>query len=280
MKKRITVKQILDKKSKGEKIVVLTAYDYPMARIIDQAGVDIVLVGDSLANVVLGLDSTRDVGMSEMIHHAKAVNRGVEKAMVVGDMPYDAYQIDPDMTLSNAKRFIEEAGCDAVKLEWFDRCLESTKSVVDAGIPVMGHIGLTPQTAEQLGGFKVQGRDAESAKKLVVQAVELEKAGCFSIVLECVPLQIAQKISQEISIPTIGIGAGVHCDGQVLVTYDILGLLPDFKPKFVKQHADLAGTIKEAVLRFKSDVSEGRFPDEAHSFAIKGEELDKFDKNS
>jgi 3-methyl-2-oxobutanoate hydroxymethyltransferase len=272
---KITVNDILKKKAKGEKITMLTAYDYPLAFLIDKAEIDIILVGDSVANVVLGLESTTQVGMVEMIHHAKAVTRAVERCLVVGDMPFESYQTHPDEAVKNALRFINEARCNAVKLEWFDRCIEVTQEIIRAGVPVMGHIGLTPQTADKLGGFKVQGRDAEAAKRLISQALELEKAGCFSIVLECVPDRIAEIITQKVAIPTIGIGAGPHCDGQVLVSYDLLGLFQRFQPKFVKRYVDLSDLISKALVEYKNEVLSGRFPDREHSFTIKEEELKK-----
>jgi 3-methyl-2-oxobutanoate hydroxymethyltransferase len=253
----------------------LTAYDYPLARILDEAGVDIILVGDSLANVVLGLESTREVGMDAMIHHAKAVRRAVKRSLLIGDMPFAGYQTNPKEAVGNARRFVDEAGCQAVKLEWFDQCLEVTRDILQAGIPVMGHVGLTPQTADKLGGLKVQGKDADSARNMIQHAKDLEKTGCFSIVLECIPDRIAQTITQELSIPTIGIGAGPHCDGQVLVTYDLLGLSDRFHPKFVKQYAALKPVIMQAVQQYKKEVLQGEFPDEAHSFTIKKEEWEK-----
>jgi len=243
--KRKTIHDILVKKKSKQKIIMLTAYDYAMANYIDQADVDIILVGDSLANVVLGLESTQDVGMTEMIHHAKAVNRAVRQAMLVGDMPYESYQIDMTQSVKNAQRFVDEAGCNAVKLEWFDHCLDVAQSIIQAGIPVMGHVGLTPQTAQDLGGFKVQGKDASSAKKIIKNAVALEQRGCFSIVLECIPAPIASLITEKLSIPTIGIGAGPSCDGQVLVTNDLLGLFDRFHPKFVKQYVNLGESIMQ-----------------------------------
>jgi len=278
---KVAVKDILSLKNK-RKITMLTAYDYPLASLIDKAGIDIILVGDSVANVVLGLDSTTKVGMTEMIHHAKAVTRAVKHALVVGDMPYDSYQalpdgrqVNPDESVKNAKRFIEEAKCDSVKLEWFDRCLEVTKEIIESGIAVMGHIGLTPQTADKLGGFKVQGKDAEAAKRLIEQAQALEKLGCFSIVLECVPDKIAKIITKELKIPTIGIGAGIDCDGQVLVTHDLLGLFERFTPKFVKKYINLSPLISKAIEEYKNEVMEGKFPTAEHSFTIKEEELRK-----
>jgi len=278
---KITVQDILSLKNK-RKITMLTAYDYPLASLIDKAGIDMILVGDSVANVVLGLDSTTKVGMMEMIHHAKAVTRAVKHALVIGDMPYESYQacpdgrqVNPQESVKNAKRFIDEAKCDAVKLEWFDRCLEVTEQIAKAGIPVMGHIGLTPQTADKLGGFKVQGKDADQAKRLIEQASLLEKLGCFSVVLECVPDRIAEMITKKIEIPTIGIGAGIHCDGQVLVTYDLLGLFERFTPKFVKKYINLAPLIQEAIETYKKEVLQSQFPAKEHSFTIKEEEIKK-----
>ena len=220
---KTVVQDILLLKNK-RKITMLTAYDYPIASLIDKAGIDMILVGDSLANVVLGLESTTQVGMWEMLHHAKAVTRAVKHALVIGDMPYDSYQVDPDASVKNALRFINEARCDAVKLEWFDKCIQVTEGIVKAGVAVMGHIGLTPQTADKIGGFKVQGKDAEAAQRLIEQAVLLEKTGCFALVLECVPDKIAGMITGMLKIPTIGIGAGQYCDGQVLVINDMVGL--------------------------------------------------------
>ncbi|MDD5166692.1 MAG: 3-methyl-2-oxobutanoate hydroxymethyltransferase [Candidatus Omnitrophica bacterium] len=278
---KITVQQILSLKGK-RKITMLTAYDYPLASLVDKAGIDMILVGDSLANVVLGLDSTTKVGMQEMLHHAKAVTRAVKHALVIGDMPYESYQALPDgrqvnsaKSLENAQKFIKEAGCDAVKLEWFDKCPEVTKEIVKAGIPVMGHIGLTPQTADKLGGFKVQGKDAEAASRLIEQALLLEKLGCFSIVLECVPDKIAQMVTQKIKIPTIGIGAGVNCDGQVLVIHDLLGLFDRYTPKFVKKYINLSPLIAKAIEEYRDEVVQGKFPGQEHSFSIKEEELKK-----
>lgn len=274
---KITVKEVVGLKNK-RKITMLTAYDYPLASMIDKAGIDMVLVGDSVANVVLGLESTTQVGMAEMLHHAKAVTRAVKRALVIGDMPYGSYQVNPDESVKNALRFINEAKCDVVKLEWFDRCLEVTEKIIKAGVPVMGHIGLTPQTADKLGGFKVQGKDAEAANRLIQQAAALEELGCFSIVLECVPDKIAEIISKKIKIPTIGIGAGVNCDGQVLVTYDLLGLFERFKPKFVKQYINLAPLIQQAIEEYKNEVLEKKFPSVEYSFTIKQEELSKIDE--
>jgi 3-methyl-2-oxobutanoate hydroxymethyltransferase len=271
---KISINDILALKGK-RKITMLTAYDYPLGYLVDKAGIDIILVGDSLANVVLGLDSTTKVGMSEMLTAAKAVTRAVKCALVVGDMPYDSYQINPEESVKNAARFIDEAKCDAVKLEWFDRCLEVAEKIIKAGIPVMGHIGLTPQTAEKIGGFKVQGKDAGAAQRLIEQAAALEKLGCFSLVLECVPDRIAEIITKKIKIPTIGIGAGRYCDGQVLVIHDMLGLFQRYTPKFVKKYIDLSPLIAQALEKYKDEVIRGEFPDAGHSFTIKEEELKK-----
>ncbi len=270
------VEGILSLKGK-RKITVLTAYDFPTASIVDKAGIDIILIGDSLANVVLGLESTTHVGMAEMLHHAKAVRRGVKEALLVADMPYSAYQTRPEEAVENARKFIDEAGCQAVKIEWFDRAPEVTRAIVASGIPVMGHIGLTPQTADQLGGFKVQGKDAQAAKRLIGQALEFEKEGSFAIVLECIPDALSGLISKKIQIPTIGCGGGASCDGQVLVISDLLGLTQGHRPKFVKQYADLSAVILEAVKAFKDEVTQGKFPGPEHSFTIKEEELKKID---
>jgi len=272
----MNIDEIKNLKSK-RKITMLTAYDYSTASLVDKAGIDIILVGDSLANVVLGLESTTAVGMPEMLHHAKAVNRGVKNALLIGDMPYSSYQLNSSECVANAQRFIAEAGCQGVKLEWFDRCLQVTEQIIQAGIPVMGHIGLTPQTADKIGGFKCQGKDAETANRLINQAVGLEKIGCFAIVLECLPDKIAQLITKKIKIPTIGIGAGIHCDGQVLVINDMLGLFERYTPKFVKKYANLSPLILAAVENFKNEVIQEKFPAPEHSFAIKEEELKKID---
>lgn len=271
---KITVNDITAAKNR-RKLTMLTAYDYPLASLIDRAGIDMILVGDSVANVVLGLDSTTKVGMIEMLHHAKAVTRAVKQALVIGDMPFESYQVNPEEAVKNARRFIDEASCDCVKLEWFEKALEVTEEIIRSGIAVMGHIGLTPQTADKLGGFKVQGKDASAAQKLIEQAKALEKLGCFAIVLECVPDKIAEIITQKLKIPTIGIGAGIHCDGQVLVSHDMLGLFERFTPKFVKKYINLSPLILEAVEKYKQEVLEGKFPAPEHSFSINKAEVDK-----
>ena len=274
----MTVQEIISLKGK-RKITMLTAYDYPLASLVDNAGIDMILVGDSLANVVLGLDSTTKVGMTEMLHHAKAVARAVKHALIVGDMPYDSYQVNPEESVRNAKRFIEEAHCAAIKLEWFERCIEVTEKIVYAGIPVMGHIGLTPQTADKIGGFKVQGKDAQAAERLIKQAKALEEKGCFAIVLECVPDRIAGLITKELKIPTIGIGAGIDCDGQVLVIHDMLGLFQRYTPKFVKKYVDISLLISRAIEEFKNEVLQEKFPGPQHTFSIKEEEFKKLKRD-
>lgn len=259
------------KKAAGEKITMLTAHDAALAAMIDQAGVDAVLVGDSLGMVALGYDSTVSVTMAEMLHHAKAVRRGVKEALLIGDMPFLSYQVEARQAIGNAGRFMKEAGCDAVKMEGGGEICEIVAAVVRAGIPVMGHIGLTPQTAAQTGGFKVRGREAAAAEKLRHEAGELAAAGAFALVLECIPAELAGEISRGLTIPTIGIGAGPLCDGQVLVTPDLLGLFERFRPSFVKQYADLAPQIKNALAAFRSEVEAGIFPDAAHSFSARVE---------
>jgi len=260
-----TVEQIMSQKSLKQPITMLTAYDYPIAYFVDTAGVDIILVGDSLANVVLGLESTTQVGMKEMLHHTQAVLRAVKNAMVVGDMPFESYQVHGHRALDNARQFID-AGCQAVKLEWFEDCPQVVSSMTHAGIAVMGHVGLTPQTAQKSGGMKVRGRDTASAQEIIKNALALQEAGCFSIVLECIPQEIAQIITRQLKIPTIGIGAGPYCDGQVLVIHDVLGLFNRYQPKFSKKYADLGTQIIQAVKQYTKEVTNGQFPDDAHSF--------------
>ncbi|RKY41534.1 MAG: 3-methyl-2-oxobutanoate hydroxymethyltransferase [Candidatus Makaraimicrobium thalassicum] len=263
---KVTILDFKHKKENGGKITMLTAYDCPMARLIDSAGIDAVLVGDSVGMVVLGYDSTVRVTMEEMIHHCKAVRRGVTRAFLIGDMPFMSYQVSDEDAVRNAGRFVKEAGCEAVKVEGGREVSSRVSAIIDAGIPVLGHIGLTPQTASKLGGYRVQGRSAESAGRLIDDAAVLEKAGCFALVLECVPASLAGKITGNAGIPTIGIGAGRHCDGQVLVTHDIIGYFDKFIPKFVKQYAKISGTILEAVRDFKNETESGSFPGDEHSF--------------
>jgi 3-methyl-2-oxobutanoate hydroxymethyltransferase len=263
---RITTAVIRGMKSKKERICMLTAYDYPTALIVDEAGIDIVLVGDSLGMVMLGYDSTLPVTMDEMIHHTKAVSRAVKQAMVVGDMPFMSYQISAEDALHNASRFLKEAGAQGVKLEGGREVAEITKRMTSAGIPVMGHLGLTPQSVHQFGGYKVQGKEEQAAKRIVEDAKILEEAGAFSIVLECVPAALAKMVTQSLTIPTIGIGAGVDCDGQVLVLHDMVGLFEKFIPKFVKTYAHLNVQMKEAVNQYIDEVRRGTFPEKKHSF--------------
>ncbi len=273
----MTISDLQNKKKQGKKITMLTAYDYPMASLIDKAGIDIILVGDSLGMVVLGYDSTLPVTMDEMIHHAKAARRGNKNALLVGDMPFAAYQGEATKadTVKNAARFIKEAGCDAVKLEGGIEMLDKIKAVIAAGIPVMGHIGLMPQAAARLGGFKVQGKDAESAQKIINDAKVLQGAGVFSIILECIPDELARIITERSKAPTIGIGAGHFCDGQVLVTYDMLGLFERFTPKFVKKYANISEGMLGAFKAYKQEVEELKFPAAEHSFTMKKEEAEK-----
>lgn len=261
-------------KQAGEKISMLTAYDYPSARWVEEAGVDTILVGDSLGMVVLGYDSTVPVTMEEILHHTKAVHRGAPQTFVVADMPFMSYAT-PEIALHNAGRLLKEGGADAVKLEGGENVVPTVQALTRAGIPVVAHIGLTPQTAGQLGGFKVQGRDLESAKQLLQDAQALEQAGAFMIVLEAIPRQVAKQISQALTIPTIGIGAGFECDGQVLVFHDLLGLFDRFKPKFVKQYAQLGHQAIESIREFRDDVKSGLFPAEEHTFGLSDEVIQK-----
>jgi 3-methyl-2-oxobutanoate hydroxymethyltransferase len=265
---KLTIVDIKKMKDAGEKITMLTAYDASFSRMLEAVGIDILLVGDSLGMVVLGYDSTVPVTMDEMLHHAKAVRRGAPQSFVVGDMPFMSYQCSMSDAIMNAGRFMKEAGCDAVKLEGGLEVCETVTAIDRAGIPVMGHIGLTPQTAGKLGGYKVQGKDLDSARKLVTMAKGLEQAGAFALVLECIPADLATLISSQLTIPTIGIGAGAGCDGQVLVTHDLLGMFEKFVPSFVKSYVHLAAQIKDAVQDYKHEVREGRYPDDAHSFKM------------
>ncbi|MFA6356251.1 MAG: 3-methyl-2-oxobutanoate hydroxymethyltransferase [Candidatus Omnitrophota bacterium] len=278
-RRKVTIPDILRKKQEGRKITMLTAYDYPSGRLIDEAGMDMILVGDSLAMTVLGYESTIPVTMDEMVHHSKAARRGIKYALLIGDMPFMTYNIGDKETIRNAGRFIKEGGCGAVKIEGGAEMAETVKALVRSGIPVLGHIGLTPQTATQLGGFKVQGKDAKSARKLIDSALALEKAGCFAIVLECVPDKLAELISGKLEIPTIGIGAGPHCDGQVLVTNDMIGMFDRFMPKFVKKYADLWPQLSNAFKRYREDVEDGKFPSREHCFEMNESELRKLKSN-
>lgn len=266
---KINHKTILDiKKMKieGEKITVLTAYDYGMASILDESDIDIILVGDSLGNVVLGYDTTLPVTMEDMLHHTKAVSRASKNALIVADMPFLSYQVSPEAALANAGRFLKEADAQAVKLEGGREQVETVHKITCAGIPVMAHLGLTPQSIHQLGGYKVQGKKEDAAEKMMQDAKSLEEAGAFSLVLECVPEKLAAEITRSLSIPTIGIGAGVHCDGQVLVINDMLGMNERMTPKFVKKYANLNLEIRKAVKTYIGEVKQGNFPDSEHSF--------------
>ena len=274
-RKPITTSTIRQMKVEGRPSTMITAYDYAMARNVDDAGIDMILVGDSVGNVMLGYSSTIPVTMDAMIHHTQAVVRGTKYALVVGDMPLMSYQASEAEGLMNAGRFLKEGGCAAIKLEGGSEVCPLVKKMVTAGIPVMGHIGLTPQSVNQFGGFKVQGKDVAAAQKLVDDAKALEAAGAFSIVLECVPAALAAKVSEMISIPTIGIGAGNGCDGQVLVCNDLLGVSNGFTPKFVKKYRDLHQEIVGAVSEYISDVRDRSFPAPEHTFKIDDEVLEK-----
>ena len=265
---RVTINQIKDMKQKGEKIAMLTAYDYTTAKIVDEVGIPLILVGDSLGMVVLGYESTIPVTMEEMLHHTKAVVRGTSRAMVIGDMPFMTYHISTEDALRNAARFIQEGGAQAVKLEGGVTVVEKVRSIVSCGIPVMGHIGLTPQSIHQLGGFRAQGKTLEAAKKLLKDAQALEEAGAFAIVLETIPTQLATFITQSIDIPTIGIGAGAGCDGQVLVINDLLGSFTEFVPKHAKQYAKLADIMSNAITQYYNEVRDGSFPTDEQGLSM------------
>lgn len=275
---KITVPDIKERKKSGGKITMLTAYDYPMALLVDRAGIDIILVGDSLGMVVLGYKDTVSVTMEEMLHHVKAVSGAVQRALVIGDMPFGSYNVSIKDAIYNANRMMKEAKADCVKLEGGCRVAPVAKAIVEAGIPVQGHIGLTPQTASSLGGFKVQGKSFEAALSLIDDAKALEDAGCFSVVLEAIPSPIAKIITESVSIPTIGIGAGIDCNGQVLVTYDMIGLFDRFTPKFVKQYAKISDVILSSVSHYKSDVENLKFPEEKHCFSMNPKEVEKLKK--
>ena len=268
MERRVSITDLKAMKKRGERIAMITAYDYPSARLVEEAGVPIILVGDSLGMVVLGYDSTVPVTMEEMLHHVKAVVRGTGKAHVVADMPFMSYQTGPEDALRNAGRLLKEGGAQSVKLEGGRHVAETVRALVQAGIPVMGHLGLTPQSVNQFGGYKVQGKTPAAAVKLVNDAVSLEQAGAYAVVLETIPAQLAQVITEKISIPTIGIGAGPHCDGQVQVFHDMLGLFTDFVPKHAKRYAQLGEAVKQAVSEYVAEVREGAFPTERESFFI------------
>jgi 3-methyl-2-oxobutanoate hydroxymethyltransferase len=274
---KLPLTELAEMKARRQPIVMVTAYDAPGGRLADSAGVDLVLVGDSAAMTVLGHDSTVPASMDEMLMLTRAVTRGAHRPLVVADMPFGSFQVSDEDAVRNAIRFVKEAGADAVKLEGAGPMLDRVLAIVGAGIPVMGHLGLTPQTATMLGGFKAQGRSAEKALRLLADSRALEAAGCFSLVLEAVPAPVAERVTGELSIPTIGIGAGAGCDGQVLVWHDILGLYEGHTARFVKQYADVASTIRTALTEYAADVREGRFPEERHTYAMPEDELALFE---
>ncbi|MCJ7486687.1 MAG: 3-methyl-2-oxobutanoate hydroxymethyltransferase, partial [Candidatus Aminicenantes bacterium] len=269
---KITIPSLLARKAAGSKIVCLTAYDYPTAKILDQGGVDLILVGDSLGMVVLGYENTVPVTMDEMIHHTRAVSRAVKRALVVGDMPYFSFHLTADETIRNASRFLKDGGAAAVKIEGASKKrLKLVEAMVEAEIPVMGHVGLTPQSIHHLGRYRVKGMEAKEARRIVADAANLEKAGAFAVVLESMPVEIADAVTRAVKIPTIGIGAGRACDGQVLVFHDMMGFSTGYMPKFVRRYADLHGVMSGAVEAYSRDVREGRFPDDATSYHLKPE---------
>jgi 3-methyl-2-oxobutanoate hydroxymethyltransferase len=275
---KLALPELAEMKRRGDRIVMITAYDAPSGRIADAAGVDLILVGDSAAMVVLGHDSTVPATMDEMIILTRAVNRGARRPLVVADMPFGSFQVSTEQALENAIRFVKESSADAVKLEGAGAMLPRVRAIAGAGVPVMGHIGLTPQTATMLGGFKAQGRTAAKAVQLYEDALALEEAGCFAIVLEAVPAPVAEAITEGLEIPTIGIGAGAACDGQVLVWHDLLGLYEGHAPRFVKQYAELAPVMQAAVADYAGEVRSGAFPEQQHAYSIPDEELALFEE--
>ena len=274
---KLPLPELFEMKRRGERITMVTAYDAPSGRLADQAGIDLVLVGDSAAMTVLGHDSTVPATMEEMLMLSRATTRGARRPLVISDMPFGSYQVSDERAVENGIRFVKEAGVEAVKLEGAGATLSRVRALVGAGVPVMGHIGLTPQSATMLGGFKAQGRSAEKARALLADARALEAAGCFALVLEAVPAPVAAKITAELVIPTIGIGAGGGCDGQVLVWHDLLGLYDGHAPRFVKQYANLADEIRRALETYVAEVRSGAFPEERHTYAIPAEELAAFE---
>lgn len=273
--KRVTTVIIREKKARGEAVTMLTAYDAAFARLLDEAGVDMLLVGDSLGNTMLGYDSTLPVTMEDILHHTRAVCRASSRSLIVADMPFMSYQVSVEEALRNAGRLLKEGGAQAVKLEGGKEIAPAIKAMTGAGIPVVGHLGLTPQSLHQLGGFRVQGKDAAGAQRLLDDARTLEAAGAFAVVLECVPAALAARISQTLSVPTIGIGAGSSCDGQVLVIHDVLGLVPGFKPRFAKAYRTFHTEISAAVREYIEEVKTRQFPGPEHSFALSDEVLEK-----
>jgi 3-methyl-2-oxobutanoate hydroxymethyltransferase len=277
--KKVTVPDVVAMKRDGKRITMMTAYDAAFARLVEAAGIDVILVGDSLGMVVLGHPNTVPVTMDDMVRHAAAVSRGASRPLLIGDMPFGSYQTGPTDALRNAARFLKEAGMDAVKLEGGHETVPLVKALVENGIAVMAHVGLTPQRVAQFGGFKTQAKSARAARQLIDDAVALEDAGAFSIVLESIPAPVATMVTERLSIPTIGIGAGIDCDGQVLVLHDVLGLYGDFKPKFAKRYAEIGSAVVDALRAFDSEVREGSFPDAEHSFTMKESELDALRQN-
>ncbi|HWQ61051.1 MAG TPA: 3-methyl-2-oxobutanoate hydroxymethyltransferase [Negativicutes bacterium] len=272
-KQKTTIPALKEMKEQGKKIRMVTAYDYPTGILVDQTDIELILVGDSLGMVVLGYDGTVPVTMEEMLHHCKATVRGAKNTLIVGDMPFGSYNMSVSDAVYNATRLMKEGGADCVKLEGGLNVVETVRAIVGGGIPVMAHIGLTPQTASALGGFKVQGKDTAAAERMINEALKLEEAGAFAIVLEAIPAPLAEIITKKLSIPTIGIGAGVHCDGQVLVTHDMIGLFDRFVPKFVKQYANVSKEIVAGLNAYAEEVATGKFPGPEHSFTMKEEVL-------
>jgi 3-methyl-2-oxobutanoate hydroxymethyltransferase len=274
---KLPLPELAELKRRGEKLSMVTAYDFPSGRIADAAGVELVLIGDSAAMTVLGHDSTVPATMEELLILTRAVARGAKRPLVVADMPFGSFQVSDEAALANAIRFVKEAGADAVKLEGAGPTLSRVRAIVGAGVPVMGHVGLTPQSATMLGGFRAQGRTAEKAERLYEDALALEAAGCFAVVLEAVPAPVAARVTEALEVPTIGIGAGAACDGQVLVWHDLLGLYEGKAPRFVKRYADLAGEARRAIESYVHDVRESRFPEERHTYSIPDDELEAFE---
>lgn len=279
-KMKQTVQKLLEKKGQGEKISMLTCYDYSTAKIMDAAGLDMLLVGDSLGNVILGYEDTISVTMEDMIHHTSAVSRGAKNAMVVADMPFLSYQTSVYDAVVNAGRLMKEGRAGAVKLEGGKVVCEQIKAIVNASIPVVAHLGMTPQSVNTLGGFKVQAKTLETARQLIEEAKAIEQAGAFAVVLECVPAKLAQLISKTLTIPTIGIGAGAGCDGQVLVYQDMLGMFSDYKPKFVRKFADVGKVMQEAFVLYQEEIQNGNFPAQEHTFTISDEIIEKLEKET
>jgi 3-methyl-2-oxobutanoate hydroxymethyltransferase len=277
MSDKLTLTELAAKKERGERIVMVTAYDYPTARLADEAGVDLVLVGDSAAMAVLGHESTVPATMDEMVMLTRATARGARRPLLIADMPFGSFQVSDEDALRNAICFVKEAGADAVKLEGAGTSLSRVRAIVAAGIPIMGHVGLTPQSATMLGGLRAQGRTATKALQLLDDARALEAAGCFAVVLEAVPAPVAARIAEAVSVPTIGIGSGADCDGQVLVLHDLIGLYQGRSARFVKRYADVGDTIKDALERFAADVRDGTFPEETHTYSISDEEFALFE---